>query len=138
MMRKGLLFRLVRWSRAVRIFFGGYTKMEEKHYMYDLPQLLHVDDIRKALIPLCFQYNAFSSTYKKQIWTCRRLDPDGVHQYHLRFYLLDGIKGIMKVSGHWEIDPLISPSQHLAGQDLRALTEEEKDEIWNALMLGSR
>ncbi|GAI46765.1 unnamed protein product [marine sediment metagenome] len=44
----------------------------------------------------------------------------------------------MKVSGHWEIDPLISPSQHLAGQDLRALTEEEKDEIWNALMLGAR
>ncbi|GAI73291.1 unnamed protein product, partial [marine sediment metagenome] len=30
-MRKGLLFRLVKWSRAIRIFFGGYTAMEEKH-----------------------------------------------------------------------------------------------------------
>ena len=99
--------------------------------MYDLPKLVTVTNIRKALIPLCFQYNAFSSTYKKQIWTCRRLDKDGAHQYHLRFYYVDGS---IKVSGHWEIDPLISPSQHLAGQDLRALTEEEKGEIWEALV----
>ncbi len=132
-MGKGLLFRLVKWSRAVRIFFGGYTKMEEKHYMYDLPRLVATVDIRKALIPLCFQYNAFSSTYKKQIWTCRRLDSDGVHQYHLRFYSYDSI---IRVSGHWEIDPLISPSQHLAGRDLRPLTKEEQGEVWNALVKG--
>lgn len=104
--------------------------MEEKHYMYDLPRLLSVTEIRKALIPLCFQYNAFSSTYKKQIWTCRRLDKDSVHQYHLRFYSVDGS---IKVSGHWEIDPLLAPIPHLRGDDLRHLTSAEKDEIWEAL-----
>ncbi len=134
-MRKGLLFRLVKWSRAIRIFFGGYTKMEEKHYMYDLPKLVTVTNIRKALIPLCFQYNAFSSTYKKQIWTCRRLDPDGLHQYHLRFY---SVNDIIRVSGHWELDPLIEPILHLKGVDLRKLSENEVNEIWGVLCQRGR
>lgn len=126
----GLLFRIVKASRRLRILLGGYKAMEAKHYMYDLPRVLTIIGIRKALIPLCFQYNAFSTTYKKQIWTCRRLDRDGMHQYHLRFY---SANGIIKVSGHWEIDPLIAPMLHLKGGDLRHLTTAEKAEIWEAL-----
>ena len=129
-MGKSLLFKVVKWSRAVRILLGGYTAMEEKQYMYDLPRLLSVTEIRKALIPLCYQYNAFSTTYKKQIWTCRRLDPDGLHQYHLRFY---AVNDSIRVSGHWELDPLIEPILHLKGVGLRKLSENEINEIWGVL-----
>jgi len=125
-----LLFKLVKATRRLRILLGGYTSMEEKHYMFDLPESLTVSEIRKRLIPLCFQYNPFSTTYKKQIWTCRRLDPDGLHQYHLRFY---NYNGTIKVSGHWELDPLLDPVSHLRGQDLRSLNKKEKNSIWKAL-----
>lgn len=129
------LFKLVKWTRALRIFFGGYTTMEERHFLFDLSKLLALSDIRKALIPLAYQYNFLSTTYKKQVWTCCRLDPDGIHQWHLRFYHFNGI---IKVTGHWEVDPLISPSQHLAGIDLRRLTLPEKKEIWNALQKSEK
>ncbi|GAI81567.1 unnamed protein product [marine sediment metagenome] len=117
-MRKGLLFKLVKWSRAVRILFGGYTKMEEKHKLFQLPKPLHPRQIYSRLIDDCYQYNALSSTYKKQIFTCRRLiDID--HQIHLRFY------SDRWVSGHYELQPEQWPVEHLQGKDLRALSEGE-------------
>ena len=75
-MRKGLLFRLVKWSRAIRIFFGRYTAMEEKHKMFRLPKPFHPRWIYKMLIDDCYQYNTLSSTYKKQIFTVRKLGKD--------------------------------------------------------------
>ena len=117
-MKRGLLFKLVKWSRAIRILFGGYTKMEEKHKLFQLPKPFHPRWIYKMLIDDCYQYNTLSSTYKKQIFTCRKLT-DIDHQIHLRFY------SDRWVSGHWELCPEIDPAGHLRGDDLRALNESE-------------
>ncbi|GAI80068.1 unnamed protein product [marine sediment metagenome] len=117
-MRKGLLFKLVKWSRAIRIFFGGYTKMEEKHKLFELPYPLTPREIYKKLLDDCYQYNALSSTYKKQIFTVRKLT-DIDHQIHLRFY------SDTWVSGHYELQPEQWPVEHLQGKDLRSLNEGE-------------
>jgi len=117
-MRKGLLFRLVKWSRATRIFFGGYTAMEEKHKLFQLPYPFTPREIYKRLLDDCYQYNALSSTYKKQIFTVRKLiDLD--FQIHLRFY------SDTWVSGHYELQPEQWPAEHLQGKGLRALNDSE-------------
>jgi len=117
-MRKGLLFRLVKWSRAIRILFGGYTAMEEKHKLFELPYPFTPREIYKKLLDDCYQYNALSSTYKKQIFTVRKLT-DLDYQIHLRFY------SDTWVSGHYELQPEQWPVEHLQGKDLRALNEGE-------------
>ena len=117
-MGKGLLFKLVKWSRAIRILFGGYTAMEEKHKLFELPYPLTPRQIYKKLLDDCYQYNALSSTYKKQIFTVRKLT-DIDHQIHLRFY------SDTWVSGHYELQPEQWPVEHLQGKDLRALNEGE-------------
>ncbi|GAI00710.1 unnamed protein product [marine sediment metagenome] len=128
-MRKGLLFKLVKWSRAIRILFGGYKGMEEKHKMFQLPELLTPREIYKRLIDDCYQYNTLSTTFRKQILTLRKLT-DIDHQIHLRFY------SDRWVSGHWELQPDQWPTQHLQGRDLRALNEGEVFKIRG--MLGAR
>ena len=117
-MSKGLLFRLVKWSRAVRIFFGGYTAMEEKHKLFELPYPFTPRQIYERLLDDGYQYNALSSTYKKQIFTVRKL-VDIDHQLHLRFY------SDTWVSGHYELTTEMWPVQHLQGKDLRSLNEGE-------------
>lgn len=121
-MKVGLLFKLVKLSRAVRIFFGRYSGMEEKHKLYLCQLPLPPREIYRGLIPHGYQYNTLSTTYKKQIFTVRKLT--GLdHQIHLRFYS-DGW-----VSGHYELQPDQWPVEHLRGKDLRSLTTEESDEI---------
>lgn len=95
-MRVGLLFRLVTLTRAVRIAFGGYKEMEEEHKLFQMPQPLTPREISRILIDDCYKYSALSTTYKKQIWTVRKLT-DIDHQIHLRFYS-DGW-----VTGHYEL-----------------------------------
>jgi len=125
-MKVGLLFKLVKWTRAVRIFFGRYTAMEEKHKLFQLPEPLTARAIYRRLIPECYQYNTMSTTFKKQIFTVREL-VDLDHQIHLRFYS-DGW-----VSGHYELQPDQFPVLHLKGVDLRSLTTEESKEIRSIL-----
>ena len=128
-MTKGLLFKLVKWSRAVRILFGGYKAMEEKHKLFQLAEPPTPREIYRRLIDDCYQYNTMSTTYKKQIFTVRKLT-DIDHQIHLRFYS-DGW-----VSGHSELQPEMWPSLHLQGRDLRPLN---KDEIFKLRgQLGAR
>ena len=128
-MRVGLLFKLVKLTRAIRIFFGGYKGMEEKHKLFQLDQPITPRRIYRRLIPHGYQYNTMSTTYKKQIFTVRKLiDVD--HQMHLRFYS-DGW-----VSGHYEIQPDQSPTAHLKGKNLRSLTPEEVEEIRSILTNG--
>ncbi len=117
-MKVGLLFKLVKWSRAIRIFFGGYKGMEEKHKLFRLPKLLTPREIYKKLLGDGYQYNAMSTTYRKQIFTVRKLT-DLDHQIHLRFYS-DGW-----VSGHSELQPEQWPTEHLLGKDLRSLNDGE-------------
>jgi len=124
-MRTGLLFRLVKLTRAIRIFFGGYKDMEEKHKLFQLIHTLTPREIYQRLIPDGYQYNTMSTTYKKQIFTVRKLT-DIDHQIHLRFYS-DGW-----VSGHYELQPEQWPKAHLDGKDLRPLN---KDEVYKIMEL---
>ena len=117
-MKMPLLFRLVKWTRAIRITLGGYKAMEEKHKFFRLPKPLTPREIHDRLIDDCYQYNPLSTTYKKQIWTVRKLT-DIDHQIHLRFYS-DGW-----VTGHYELQPEQWPIQHLRGKDLRPLNDGE-------------
>lgn len=117
-MREGLLFKLVKLTRAIRVFFGGYTAMEEKHKLFQLPKPFTPRQIHDRLLDDCYQYNTLSTTFKKQIFTVRKLT-DIDHQIHLRFYSNNW------VSGHYELQPDQWPVQHLQGRDLRPLSEGE-------------
>lgn len=117
-MRAGLLFKLVKLTRAIRIALGGYKAMEEKHKLFQLSPPLSTRQIYKRLIPHCYQYNTMSTTYRKQIFTVRKLI-DINHQIHIRFYN-DGW-----VTGHHELQPEMWPKAHLQGRDLRPLNEGE-------------
>lgn len=116
--RVGLLFRLAKLTRAIRIFFGGYKAMEEKHKLFRLSRAPTPREIYQRLIPDGYQYNAMSTTYKNQIWTVRKLT-DIDHQIHLRFYS-DGW-----VSGHSELQPEQWLLEHLRGKELRSLNDNE-------------
>lgn len=124
-MGKGLLFKLVKWSRAIRIFFGRYTAMETKHYLFTVSPL-NAQQIYAKVIPDGWQWNALSTTYKRQVFTVRKLS-DIMHQWHIRFYSGG------EVSGHWELIPEMFPVEHLQGKELRNLTPEEKEHLWELL-----
>ena len=124
-----LLFKLIKLTRQIRIWFGGYKEMERKHYLFTLPEPLPPFEIYHRLIPHGYQYNFLSTTFKKQSFTVRRL-PELGYQIHLRFYK-DG-----KVSGHFEFDPYLFPSEHLAGLHLRPLTKKETNSVRRTLLKG--
>jgi hypothetical protein len=130
-----VLYRLVKLTRRIRILLGGYKEMEEKHFLFNPPNALTVRDVRRRLIPLGYQYNFVSTTYRRQRWTARKL-VDDEHQIHLRFY---GPRedSVDTVSGHYELDPMIRPMEHLGGDELRSLTAEESQEIRVALTQSS-
>ena len=114
-----LRYNLVRWTRQIRIFFGGGKEMEEKHYLFTLHKPLKPQEIWDKLWDSGWGYNVLSTTYRKQIYTMRKLLPPR-HQYHIRFYK-DG-----KVSGHFEVDNIQFPLEHLDGADLRPFDDDEK------------
>lgn len=111
-------FKIIRWTRQLRIWLGGGKAMEAKHYLFTLPEPLTPEQIWDRLWPYGWGYNAMSHTYYGQIFTVRKQVPPR-HQYHLRFYLGG------KVSGHYEIDPVQFLLEHLDGVELRSLTEKE-------------
>ncbi len=118
-------FRLIRWTRQLRIWLGGRKEMEHKHYLFHIKEATS-QQIAGRLWPHGWGYNALSHTYRKQIITLRKPAPPR-HQYHLRFY-----KG-GAVSGHFEVDHGAFPLEHLDGVDLRSLSPAETVEIWNIL-----
>lgn len=123
-----MIFKFVRWTRQLRIFFGGSKDREAKYKLFQVtPSEITVEEFRKRLIPLCYQYNPFSHAFKGQIWTVRKLDPDGKHQYHLRYYK-DGW-----VTGHWEVDWAVDATAHNKSNDIRSLTRKEARELQCAL-----
>jgi len=122
-----MIFKLVRWTRQLRIFFGGSKDCEAKYRLFQIKPPITAGEFRLRLIPLCYQYNTFSHAFKGQIWTVRRLDPDGRHQYHLRYYK-DGW-----VTGHWEVDWAVDATAHNKSSDIRKLTREEIRELKCAL-----
>lgn len=115
-------FKLIRWTRQLRIWVGGRKGIEQKHYLFRFRFPLEAKDIWGRLWPHGWGYNTMSHTYRQQIFTVRKPVPPR-HQYHLRFYK-DG-----RVSGHFEIDPLQFPLEHLDGVELRPLTPSEIDSL---------
>lgn len=124
-----MIFKLVRWTRQLRIFFGGSKDREERYRLFRIKPPITPEEFRLRLIPLGYQYNTFSHAFRGQIWTARRLDPDGRHQYHLRYYQ-DGW-----VTGHWEVDWAIDPRAHNKSSDISSLTTEELKELKCALVI---
>jgi hypothetical protein len=114
-----LRYNLVKWTRQIRIFFGGGREMEQKHYLFTLQNTLTPEEIWGKLWVSGWGYNVMSTTYKKQIYTMRKLVPPR-HQYHIRFYKNGD------VSGHFEVDNIQFPLEHLDGIDLRPFNDEEK------------
>ena len=125
---KIMVLKLIRWTRQLRIWLGGSKEREKRFKLFQLSPPLAILEFRKRLIPLGYQYNPFSHTFKGQIWTVRRLDPDAKHQFHLRYYR-NGC-----VTGHWELDWMVAQDGHMKSVDLRALTEEEVEELRKVLM----
>ena len=114
----------MRWWWQFQAYFGKQEPGE--FYLSTLVPKLSILEFDKKLLPLCFQENYFSITYRGQIYTCRRRDVDGVHQWHLR-YFKDG-----KVTGHYERDYFSDIVGHNQSMDLRKLTRGEAEIIqWN-------
>ena len=122
-------YRIIKFTRAIRIFFGGFSEMEEKHKLFQLSKPLGIKEIAEKVQTYSYYYNTLSTTYKKQIYTVRKL-VDLDHQYHLRFYS-DGW-----VSGHYELRPDSHPLEHLDGVELRSLTSEERQQIQKIFVTG--
>lgn len=119
-------YKVIKATRRLRILFGGFSEMEEGHKLFQLPKPLTPEQIAGRLMPSHYYYNALSTTYKKQVYTVRKL-VDLNHQYHLRFYS-DGW-----VSGHYELRPDSHPLEHLDGCELRSLLPDEIEEIRQVL-----
>ena len=122
-----MIYKLLRWTRQLRIFFGGSKAREERFKLFEILPRIGDIDFRRNLIPLGYQENLFSYAFKGQIATLRKLADDGRHQYHLRLYS-DGV-----CTGHYEMDYFIYQKEHLAGKDLRKLTRVERLYIAEAL-----
>lgn len=122
-----MLYRLTRWTRQLRIWLSGNKDREDKFKLFQILPRIGDLDFRKKLIPLGYQENLFSHTFKGQIATVRRLSADGKHQYHLRLY------SDSWVTAHSEMDYYIYQREHLDGVDLRKLTRREKLDIGVAL-----
>jgi len=116
-------YKLIKATRRLRILLGGYKGMEEKHKLFQLPnEYLDAKFIGYTLSGHRYYYDVASTTYKRQIYTVRKLiDLD--HQIHLRFYS-DGW-----VSGHYELRPDAHLLEHLDGVELRDLNDGERKEI---------
>ncbi|KKM74849.1 hypothetical protein LCGC14_1396230 [marine sediment metagenome] len=119
-------FKLIRWTRQLRIWLGGRKEMEAKHYLFTLPKPMTPEQIWEKLWPHGWGYNVLSHAYKGQILTCRKL-AEPHYQYHLRFYKNGD------VSGHFEVDHGIFKLEHLDGVDLRPLKKEERDNLYQLL-----
>lgn len=115
------MHKLLRILWKIQAWFGKPEPEEFK--LFVLSPRISALEFRKRLIPLCYQENLFSITYRGQIFTARKLDPDGIHQYHLRCYE-NG-----QVTGHREMDYYTHTKEHNQGVDLRILTKDEVKEI---------
>ncbi|MBA7636869.1 hypothetical protein ES703_44497 [subsurface metagenome] len=122
-----MIYKLIRWSRQVRIWLSGNKGRELRFRLFTLPVVIPSLEFRERLLSLGYDYNPFSMAYQGQIFTVRKAVPGG-HQYHLRYYS-DGM-----VTGHYEVDWLVDEKAHNQGKDLRALTSKEIASLRRALI----
>lgn len=121
-----MLYKLIRWSRQARIWLGGNKEREERFFLFKLPRPIDPLEFRERLKSLCFQENLFSHAFRGQIFTVRRLLPNG-EQDHLRYYQ-DGA-----VTGHREMDYFTHQKEHMDSKNLRKLPAGAIEEIKEAL-----
>lgn len=99
------------WKTQAR--FGKLEPAEFELFTISPP--LPVLSFRKLLIPLCYQENVFGIAYRGMIYQCRKLDEDGIHMWHIRYY------GNGRVTGHYEMDYYTHTAEHNRSVDLRKL-----------------
>lgn len=122
-MKPSLIFRI---QRFIRFLLRGLGKKETEHYLFSLPRGLSDVQLYCVLADHSWQPNYLGFVYRGQVYQCRRLVNRGKHQYHVRFYA----KGNRtRVTGHFEIAPEWSTGEHLAGVDLRTMTEAEAEAL---------
>jgi len=98
----------------------GFKKEPEEFNLFKV-NLSSLEQVVDRLRSNRYYYNDFSTTYKGQVYTVRKLlDLD--HQIHLRIYR-DGT-----VTGHYELQPEHA-TEHLKGVELRKLTPSEIEEV---------
>jgi len=122
----GNMYKLIRWTRQLRVWLSGNKERELKFKLFALPAAISPLEFRERLLPLGYDYNIFSIAYRGQVFTVRKAVPGG-HQYHLRYYS-DGM-----VTGHYEVDWFVNEKAHNKGVDLRALTGKETAALKKAL-----
>lgn len=115
-------YKVIKATRRLRILFGGFTEMEEKHKLFQFQRPLTPEQIAGRLMAGGYYYNHISTTFRRQIYTVRKI-LDLRYQRHLRFY------SNLWVTGHVELIPEFYPLEHLDGEELRALTKEEIEEL---------
>ena len=115
------MFELIRWTRRIREFLWGHKEERHELRIFQLGHFL-IEDIEPNLRKCRYYYNTYATTYKRQIYTARKLiDKD--FQIHIRFFS-DGW-----VSGHYELRPEIHPLEHAHGVEFRLLSQGEVKEI---------
>ena len=98
----------------------GFKKEPEEFSLFRV-NVPNIEWLASKLRASQYYYNDFSTTYKGQIYTVRKLlDLD--HQIHLRIYK-DGM-----VTGHYELRPEHA-TEHLKGVELRQLNPIEIEEL---------
>jgi len=96
-------------------------KKEPKDFNLFRVNITNIEQLANKLRGGRYYYNDFSTTYKGQVYTVRKLlDLD--HQIHLRIYK-DGT-----VTGHYELRPEHA-TEHLKGIELRKLEPAEIEEV---------
>ncbi|KKM76485.1 hypothetical protein LCGC14_1379610 [marine sediment metagenome] len=121
-----LRYQLVKATRRLRILLGGYREKELEHAMFRLfhppKSPFSVEGLGEVLRKHGFYYNSLSTTYRKQIYTARKI-LSWDHQIHIRFYS-DGW-----VTGHGELRPECHPLEHLEGVEVKPLSEGAIEEV---------
>ncbi|GAH83854.1 unnamed protein product, partial [marine sediment metagenome] len=100
-----MLWKLIRWSRQIRIWLSGNKERELRFRLFTLPVVIPSLEFRERLLPLGYDYNIFSMAYRGQIFTVRKAVPGG-HQYHLRYY------NNGEITGHYEVDWFVDEKAH--------------------------
>jgi len=120
MKQPSLLFRI---HRFIYFILKGIGKREAEHYLFTLYEKLTDFDFYTQLAATGWTPNYMGYIYKGQIYQCRRIIHYGKHQFHVRCY------DTGRITGHMEITPEWSESDHIKGVDLRTMNSHEAERL---------
>lgn len=101
-------------------------KREPEEFNLLRTNITSVEHLAEQLRTARYYYNDYSTTYKGQVYTVRKL-VDLDHQIHLRCYKTG------MLTGHYELRPEHS-TEHLRGIELRQLYPVEREEVIGVIL----